>query len=299
MTDSARAVAEESPSRAHILSVDVEAYFQAPLYRSLLIPAEWESFPDRVDSSVSRLLSILGAYRSRATFFLSQWVMERHPDLVARITDEGHEAALLWINGTGKTGPDEFLRRLRSLKNLLEGLTSYPVVGFRARQCCLPHREEWLYDALARLGFSYDASVCPRGCRGNGDGAQRWPHTVEREDGELIVLPRAAVSPLGFSMKVASGRSLRQLPYWVTESALDAYSQEGQPATISLRSWEVDPYQPTIGGAGWKEIVHRAGLRRTVPVLERLLSDFPVSSAARVLALNDRESSRRRRSARS
>jgi len=46
-----------------------------------------------------------------------------------------------------------------------------------------------------------------------------------------------------------------------------------------LHPWEVDPEQPCIADAGWRSrFRHYLNLHRTLPRLERLLSDFRFST---------------------
>ncbi|MGH9362764.1 MAG: XrtA system polysaccharide deacetylase, partial [Thermoanaerobaculia bacterium] len=59
------------------LSFDVEDYFQVSAFEGRVRREEWESYPSRVAQNTRRLLDILEAAGTRATFFVLGWVAER------------------------------------------------------------------------------------------------------------------------------------------------------------------------------------------------------------------------------
>lgn len=282
----------EEHGSAHILTIDVEEYFQARHYGDLLLPAEWKSLPSRAEHCVEKLLQLLERYGHRATFFVDEWIAESRPDLTARIARAGHEVGIrgdvAWWGEEPSRDPGTFRRKLASLKMLLEAVTGSNLRGFRSRRSCLPHQLQWVYDALVAEGFYYDSSVKPTRCRREGhEPADRRLHTVTREGGELYELPRTTTRLLGIPVTAADGRSLRQAPFWFTRSALSEYASRDWPAVVAIRSWEVDPHQPDLGASTWRTLLHTAGIRRTTRVLERLFSEFDFVSAGRFLDLPD------------
>ncbi len=69
------------------LTIDFEDWYQG-----LEIPYEkWNGFEDRIELAGERLLGILDDAGVKATFFMLGYVAEKHPELVKRIRDEGHE----------------------------------------------------------------------------------------------------------------------------------------------------------------------------------------------------------------
>src|SRR5436853_2896575 len=73
------------------LSVDVEEYYHAAIFRRGTEAMAAREFERRVEQSVDRLLALLGAHHARATFFVLGEVALLHPALVRRIAAEGHE----------------------------------------------------------------------------------------------------------------------------------------------------------------------------------------------------------------
>src|SRR5438552_17841443 len=75
------------------LSVDVEEYFHASIFRLATRVNGQRSFESRVEASVERLLTLLAASDTRATFFTLGAIAKTHPSLVRRIDVEGNEIA--------------------------------------------------------------------------------------------------------------------------------------------------------------------------------------------------------------
>ena len=75
----------------HLFSVDVEEHFQVSAFDSVLSREQWVGQPSRVVPNTDRLLELLDRHGARGTFFTLGWVAERHPSLVRRIADAGHE----------------------------------------------------------------------------------------------------------------------------------------------------------------------------------------------------------------
>src|SRR5437764_894642 len=75
------------------LTVDVEDYFQVSAFSSYISRESWDDQPCRVERNLDRILELLEASKTQATFFTLGWLAERYPLLVRQIVDEGHELA--------------------------------------------------------------------------------------------------------------------------------------------------------------------------------------------------------------
>ena len=78
---------------SHVLSVDVEDWFQVENYAHAIRRDEWPRCELRVADNVHRLLDLLAGTNARGTFFVLGWVAERLPELVRDIARAGHEIA--------------------------------------------------------------------------------------------------------------------------------------------------------------------------------------------------------------
>jgi hypothetical protein len=75
----------------NVISVDVEDYFHPSEVCHLVDPHRWDKMPSRIEAATGLVLDLFAKHRVRATFFALGWVAERHPALVRRIVEAGHE----------------------------------------------------------------------------------------------------------------------------------------------------------------------------------------------------------------
>src|SRR3989442_15255270 len=73
------------------LTIDVEDYYQVSAFESVVPLADWERYESRVEKNKHRILDLLDAHTTRATFFVWGWVAERHPGLIRALVARGHE----------------------------------------------------------------------------------------------------------------------------------------------------------------------------------------------------------------
>src|SRR5215210_1645854 len=77
----------------HVFTVDVEEHFQVSAFERVVSRAQWGSFPSRIERNTDILLNLLASRGIAGTFFTLGWIAERHPELVRRIAEAGHEIA--------------------------------------------------------------------------------------------------------------------------------------------------------------------------------------------------------------
>ena len=267
-----------------MLTFDVEEYFQVEAAAAGVTPAQWESLPRRLAPVVIRLLDLLAAHRTLATFFVLGWVARHDPDLVRRIAEAGHEIA---SHGMGhqmvaRLTPDEFRSDVRESQRLLEDLAGRAVVGYRAPTFSITHRTAWALDVLAEEGFQYDSSVFP--IHHDRYGVPEAPRSVHRALGpggaSLLEVPPLTARFAAVNWPVGGGGYLRLLPVRVVAAALRAAERRGQGGLLYLHPWELDPDQPVLPMGRLTRWRHRVGLHRTAAKLTWLLARFrfgPVS----------------------
>jgi integration host factor subunit beta len=76
-----------APAITNALTIDVEDYFQVSAFAPYIRRDEWDSRECRVERNVDRILAMLSANDTKATFFTLGWVAERYPQLVAKDAD--------------------------------------------------------------------------------------------------------------------------------------------------------------------------------------------------------------------
>ncbi len=261
----------------HHFTVDVEEFYQVSALEPYVRREDWDGFESRVSDSVRTILRLLSQHGAGGTFFVLGMVAARQPSLIKEIAASGHEIASHgWDHRrvTQQT-PEEFRASVRQTKSVLEDITGTPVYGFRAPSFSIVPGREWALDILIEEGYRYDSSLFPVARRGYGyPGANRDPHVLERPSGRLTEYPPATLRRLGQNLPAAGGGYFRLLPYGLVRAALAACERRRVPGMFYIHPWELDPDQPRLDVNWATRIRHYGGLRKTLPRLERLLSEF-------------------------
>jgi polysaccharide deacetylase family protein (PEP-CTERM system associated) len=258
------------------LTVDVEDYFQVSAFERHIGRDAWDAIPRRVESNIDRILELLSRHGARATFFTLGWLAERHPGMVRRIVDGGHELASHGYSHSRAHDqqPREFLDDIRRAKAILEDLSGQPVCGYRAPSFSVGPRNPWAFECIANAGYRYSSSVYPiRHDHYGAPASPRFPH--EAHPG-LIEVPVATVRLMNTNLPAGGGGFFRLLPYAVSRWALARINRiDHRPAMFYFHPWELDPEQPRVAGVSAKtRFRHYLNLDRTEARLARLLRDF-------------------------
>lgn len=270
------------------LSVDVEDYFHAEALASRVPRESWATREYRVEQNTDRILKLLSETDIKGTFFVLGWVAERSPDLVRRISKEGHEVACHGYSHRliYRQTPEEFRQESARAKALLEDICGQRVGGYRAASFSITRASLWALDILIDLGFDYDSSVFPiRHDRYGIPGASSRPGPIDAPSGRRIAeFPLTVANFLGLRVPVSGGGYFRIFPYWLTHAGLKQINRaERRPFIFYLHPWELDDDQPRVGVRGFARLRHYTNLRACQKRLTRLLNDFTFAPAASVL----------------
>ncbi len=258
-------------------TVDVEDYFQVSAFEKVIEPAQWDSYPCRVERNTDAILALCDRHDVRGTFFVTGWIAERYPGLVREIARRGHEVAChsYWHRKVYDLTPDAFRQDTVQAKKVLEDIIGRPVLGYRAPSYSITRRSLWALEILAELGFVYDSSIFPiyHDTYGMPD-APRFPYHLTEYG--LWEYPLTTLSVANLRLPIAGGGYFRLFPYRFSAWALERINRrEEQPFIFYLHPWEIDPDQPRMNGAGWKSrFRHYNNLSKTEARLQRLLKRF-------------------------
>jgi polysaccharide deacetylase family protein (PEP-CTERM system associated) len=271
----------------HALSFDVEEYFQVANLRGHFSRASWDTVPTRLDVGMDAILAALEGHGAHATFFFLGWIAERHPDLVKRCLDGGHEIAShgyehLFLQDIGSKAA--FARDLERTEEALVAAGAPRPIGFRASTFTLTRATWWAFDVLVERGYRYDSSIHPvkHPVYGVPD-FEPGISIVQVEGGEIVEFPVSTYPFLGRNLPVGGGGYFRLLPVSWTSAALSGLEKRGRPAAFYLHPWEFDPDQPRCPAPWHKKFRHYLNLDRTLPRLESLLQRFHFGTMAQVL----------------
>ena len=273
-----RQVATVSHSNCvHFFTVDVEEYFHVNAFENVISRTDWDRWPRRLSQTIPVLLDRLAAHGARGTFFTLGWVADKSPDVVRQIAAAGHEIGShgYWHRRIPTISREQFREDVRNSKAVLENVTGQEVLGYRAPSFSIIPGYEWAFDVLLEEGYMFDSSVFPIRRRGYGNpGAPRVPYVIHCPAGDLIEFPLATTSLFGYRVPAAGGGYLRQFPLAVIRRAFREADETGVSGTFYIHPWEIDPTQPRIPVSWVTRIRHYRGLEKTLPRIERLLSEF-------------------------
>ncbi|MEL7518659.1 MAG: polysaccharide deacetylase family protein, partial [Pseudomonadota bacterium] len=145
------------------LSVDVEDWFQVGAFETVISRDDWSSIATRVEANVDAILALFDEAGVKATFFTLGWVAERHPTLMQRIAEAGHEIASHGYDHARVFTFDrgQFAEDIRKARSILEDTSRSKVIGYRAPSFSIDSRNPWALEELAAQGYTYSSSVAP------------------------------------------------------------------------------------------------------------------------------------------
>lgn len=280
---------EVPPNRmTHILSVDVEDYFQVEAFADVVSRATWDAWPSRVESNTLRVLDLFDEHDAKATFFFVGWVADRFPRLVREAVSRGHEPAChsYWHRTIYSLNPVEFRNDTRRAKRTIEDAGGVAVAGYRAPSWSITGECLWALDILAEEGFTYDSSIYPIHHDLYGlPGAERFPYVHTCGNGlKLREFPPATLRLMNQNLPIAGGGYLRIFPSFYNELAFRSFERDQQRVVVYLHPWEIDPGQPRIQGKLKSRFRHYTNLAKMRRKLSALLSRHRFQRFADVLA---------------
>jgi len=243
--------------------------------------------PGRVAQNVDLILELLDDHDALGTFFVLGWVADRHPHVVRRIAEAGHEIAShgWWHYRVTSLDAEEFREDIRASKTLLEDIAGQRVTGYRAPSFSITPDSQFAFDVLLEEGYVYDSSIFPiRRSNYGWPGAPPIPHIRHCASGTLIEFPLATSLWGPFRIPAAGGGYFRQLPLSLCQRAFREHDAQGVPGVFYIHPWELDAEQPRIRVGPLSHVRHYRGLKETQPRLAQLLREFRFTSIAARLA---------------
>ncbi|WP_301749345.1 XrtA system polysaccharide deacetylase [uncultured Erythrobacter sp.] len=260
------------------LSVDVEDWFQVGAFENVIARGEWDSIKTRVEDNVYRVIDLFAEADVSATFFTLGWVAKRHPNMIRRIADAGHELASHGYDHARVFTMDRpgFAEDIRKARTIIEDCSGVAVTGYRAPSFSIDSRTPWAFAELAEQGYAYSSSVAPVAHDHYG-----WPEAPRFAFKPLpwspmIELPVTTAMLGGRRVAAGGGGFFRVLPYAFSRWAIRQVNRsEGRPAVFYFHPWEVDPDQPRVDHAPLRSrFRHYTGLGKMAGKLRELVHDF-------------------------
>lgn len=285
----------------HALSFDIEDWFHIVEVKAVEDPTLWPKLSAEsslVERYTDLILKICDDGKAKATFFMLGWIAERHPSLVKRIADAGHEIGThsFWHRKVYELTPEVFREDIRqSLEAIRAGAAGsgpgrdLPIRGFRAPSFSITEGTEWAFDVLMDQGITYDASLFPAARGHGGYACTPGPHIVKTPKGrELPELPMSiapvGVGPLRKKMCYSGGGYMRLLTSNMIEQGVRAEADAGRATVVYLHPRDFASDCPRVSMPPHRRFKCYVGMHTTEGKLRRLLREHRWDTCANVLA---------------
>ena len=260
--------------RRHLLTVNLEDYFQVGTLRSVIRPSHWYRFENRVVTNTRKALDLLEETNVKATFFTLGWIADEIPEILREVVERGHEIASkgYYHRSLAEMSPGEFREEILSSRESIERACGRKVYGYRiARGWFAPH-DLWALDILAEEDYAYDSSLRPF-LRSMPRGDPRRVSHIHRAGTEQIwEFPLSTWSFAGFSVPIAGGNYMRQFPNFLVKRAACQWDRKiNSPFVMYFHVWELDPEQPRVRAA---PLFQRVRQYRNLGKMPHLIRDY-------------------------
>jgi polysaccharide deacetylase family protein (PEP-CTERM system associated) len=260
------------------LSVDVEDWFQVGAFEKVIDRKDWNAIATRVERNCDAILQLFADAGVKGTFFTLGWVAERHPALMRRIAQAGHEIASHgWDHErVFRLGRTNFAADIARARKVIEDASGEAVTGYRAPSFSIDARTPWAFDVLAEQGYAYSSSVAP--IAHDHYGWREAPRFAFKPiaGSDLVEIPVTTAQFAGRRLAAGGGGFFRVLPYGFSRWAIRQVNREDErPAVFYFHPWEIDPGQPRVAHAPLRSrLRHYTNLGVMADKLGRLIGDF-------------------------
>ena len=275
----------------NLLGIDFEDWFHPELIQKMLTNEE-KSF--EVVKGIDKILEFLRKHDTYATFFMVGEILEKFPDILDKILENGHEIGFHTMYHS-RLDSNNFQEKFSNELDNFAILTNNKSKGFRAPTFSLNEKSSWAIDTLEQHGYVYDSSIVPAKTNLYGTpNAPKKPYKItsnsldfDNPKGKIIEFPLMTTKFLGKTVPVGGGFYLRTLPFSTTKKALRTYDEANIPGVFYIHSWELTPeFMPKIKLSVKNNFITYHNLDKVVDRMDYLLSNFQFTSFERYLKNN-------------
>ncbi len=268
------------------LSFDVEDWFTVRNMRDAISEVDWQNQDLRVQIGMKFILDSLAEKNIKATFFILGWIADQCPELVRKISDQGHEIACHGYSHTpiDLLTPEAFEADLKKAIDTIEKVTGQKIKGFRAPSFSVMEKTAWALPIIKKLGLEYDSSIFST--RHPDYGVQNFPTEITTVSG-LTEVPLKKSKIWGMKIPVCGGGYFRMLPYQFTKSALQRDLKK-DAVVMYFHPWEFDAAQPRVKLGVLKTFRHYVGLNSNREKFLNLINDFEFTTIENMISKSAR-----------
>ena len=144
-----------------IITFNVVDWFQILQHNTDNFLDRWRNYEVRIHSGIDRIFKILEDNNIKATFFISGYIAQKHPEIVRNIHNLGYEVAVYsdMYNVDDYQSRNDYKKDLSESINSLESITGEKVLSYRDPGFVIKNKDSWFFETLNELGIKYDSSI--------------------------------------------------------------------------------------------------------------------------------------------
>ena len=222
------------------LTLDLEEWYHLEYFKDIRENQSFDHFIFKLDN----FFNLLDQMNIKITVFVVAELAEKHPEIIKKISDNGHEIACHGLNHdlVYNKSYSDFKSELIKAKQILEKITSKPVYGYRAP--CFSMMDD-RFEVLKELNFKYDSSYIKfsqhslyRNLRLDGFVNKENLIYKNNEFYEFEV-PTFNFFNL-FQLPISGGGYFRILPYFIFKFLFKIYSFKHKNFNFYIHPFELD-----------------------------------------------------------
>lgn len=260
----------------NFLTFDIEEWY------SLLINQKdcsiFESPKIKIESKIDIIIDICNEYNVKSTCFVLGRLAENKPNIVKKLSDNGHEIASHSYNHdlVYSMKPSEFKKDLIKSKNILEDITGKKVTGYRApcwsiNEDCI----EWYYKILEEIDIEYSSSIYPAKTYLYGiKGFPKKIHypIIKGREINVLEIPSSTINVLGMSIGFSGGFFLRFLPTWFINKIIYQKNKKNENVVIYAHPREFGKGQPRLPMSFAEGLINYYNIYKTEKKIKKIIS---------------------------
>ena len=273
----------------NLLGIDFEDWYHPELVQKYVGGIEHNP---TMFKGLDKIIDMLRKNETTATFFVVGELIDKNPEILDKILDNGHEIGFHTMYHN-KLDSLEYKEKFSDELSIFSKMTNQKSKGFRAPTFSLNKQSSWAIDSLVEHNYVYDSSVVPVKTELYGlPNAEIKPYIISRTsiekndpNGKLIEFPLLVTKFLGKKLPAAGGFYLRTLPTKVIKNAIVNYEKQNIPATFYIHSWELTPeFIPKIKLPVKENFITFHNIEKAFEKMNKILTEFEFTTFSNFLS---------------
>lgn len=209
----------------------------------------------------------------KATFFCLGWVAEKHPTLVKKISDLGHEVAAhsYLHNKVYESDNQTFRKDTERVIKYLQDITGKSINTYRAPGFSLNKNTLWAFEILYELGIRIDSSLKSNLHMGFPGRIPNEPFLLKCNGYSIKEFPIRTFNFFGDHIIYSGSGYFRLWPYWFVKSRFKTSNYE--MVYFHPRDFDSSIHK-MFHGNPYLQLRYRVGTSRSRTKMKYFVSDF-------------------------